>query len=401
MTIDSEIPLSELRSTQKTLRVVCQEPSLAKYRLPVFRELAGRPGIELFLAYGNRAGLTNVPPDGFRGQEFNLWRRKMGPFPIYWHQPQWTYASRKRADVLVLNWNIQYLSFMPALIRARWQGVGTVVWGHGYSKQETWWRLRARSGMGRWADAALFYNHLTCDDYQQQLKWPKERCFVALNSIDQQPIEAARKTWLESPHDLEQFRQKHGLDAQQTLLFVSRLHADNGTQRLLTAAAELTSEFPRLRLVIIGKGEPEFSELKKLAEKLGIAERLIMPGAIYEESEIAPWFLSATVFVYPQNIGLSLLHAFGYGLPVVTSDKVASQNPEIEAFSDNYNGAFYRDGDNHDLSQVLRRLLCDQQLRQRLSQGAVETVSNRFTIPKMVDGLERAIRFAAARVGRQ
>ena len=39
-------------------------------------------------------------------------------------------------------------------------------------------------------------------------------------------------------------------------------------------------------------------------------------GSIYDEIELAPWFLTADAFVYPENIGLSILHAFGYGLPV-------------------------------------------------------------------------------------
>ncbi len=394
------LTLDQLRAQQKPLRVVCQEPSLAKYRVSVFRELAQRPGIDLFLAYGNRAGLTNVPPEGFRGQEFSLWRRKLGPFPMYWHQPQWTYASRRHTDVLVMNWNIQYLSFLPALLRARWQGVGTVVWGHGYSKQETWWRLRARSGIGRWANCALFYNQTTANEYQQRLGWPAERCYVALNSLDQVPIQKARDAWLQSPNRLREFQQINQLNPQQTLLFVSRLHSDNGTQRLIHAAAPLVSEFPQLRIAIVGKGDPEFAVLKDLAQSLGIADRLLMPGAIYDEEQLAPWFLSATVFCYPQNVGLSLLHAFGYGVPAITSDHIAGQNPEIEAFVDGNNGLFYQDGNTEDLTRVLRKLLNDQALRSKLSVGALETVNDRFSIPRMVDGLEHAIRFAAWRAGR-
>ena len=36
------------------------------------------------------------------------------------------------------------------------------------------------------------------------------------------------------------------------------------------------------------------------------------------------------VVCYPVNIGLSLLHAFGFGLPVVTGNDIGSHNPGIE-----------------------------------------------------------------------
>jgi glycosyltransferase involved in cell wall biosynthesis len=169
---------------------------------------------------------------------------------------------------------------------------------------------------------------------------------------------------------------------------------------LLAAAAPLVTEFPHLRVVIVGKGEPELSTLQQLAQQLGMADRVILPGAIYDEMQLAPWFLSAALFCYPQNVGLSLLHAFGYGLPAVTSDNVAGQNPEIEAFVAGQNGQFYRDGETEDLTRVLRQLLNDHRLRQQLAAGALQTVQDRFSIPRMVDGLEHAIRYAAWRARR-
>jgi glycosyltransferase involved in cell wall biosynthesis len=88
------------------------------------------------------------------------------------------------------------------------------------------------------------------------------------------------------------------------------------------------------------------------------------------------------------------LHAFGYGVPVVTSNKIRGQNPEIEAFRDNGNGLLYEHGDVDSLTNAVRRILENPDLRQRLCNGALATVTERFTVPYMVDGMESAIRFA-------
>lgn len=380
-----------------TIRVAIQEPSLAKYRVPVFRELANRPGIEVFLAYGNRAGLTNVPPDGFEGQMFPLRRAKLGPIPIYWHAPQITMARKSICDVLIYNWNSQYLSLVPGLLRAKVSGVATICWGHGYSKHERWAKLKLRSAIARLADATLFYNQTAASMYIEDLGFSNDRVFVAQNSLDQQSITAAKSYWMNNLATLERFQAQQGLTPGQVVLFVSRLHPDNRLELLVQATARLVDRFPNLRTVIVGKGDNEIERLRQLAATLQIESRIIFTGPIYDEQELGKWFLSATVFCYPVNIGLSLLHAFGYGLPVITSDDSRRQNPEIEAFADGTNGLFYRDGDIEHLSAQIGQVLGDAGLQTRLSEQAQQTIDQRFNIPAMVDGLESAIRFAFER----
>ena len=116
--------------------------------------------------------------------------------------------------------------------------------------------------------------------------------------------------------------------------------------------------------------------------------------ARYNEEALAPWFLCADAFCYPANIGLSILHAFGYGLPVVTSDRVEAQNPEIEALRHEENGLLYADGDARALAGALKMLFDDRGLRQRLSRAARATVCDRYNIARMVDGMEAAVRCA-------
>jgi glycosyltransferase involved in cell wall biosynthesis len=161
----------------------------------------------------------------------------------------------------------------------------------------------------------------------------------------------------------------------------------------------LVDRHPGLKIVAIGKGDAEIERLKTLARSLGVADRLVLPGPIYEEQRLAPWFLSSDVFCYPANIGLSILHAFGYGLPTITSDRVEAQNPEIEALQPGVNGLTYTDGDSHALTQVLDDLLSDESRTQQMAEQAHLTATEKFTLQNMVDGFESAVHYCVGRSG--
>jgi hypothetical protein len=65
--------------------------------------------------------------------------------------------------------------------------------------------------------------------------------------------------------------------------------------------------------VFVGDG-PTRPDLERLVDELGQREAVTFAGSIYDETQLAPWMLSATLMCYPFSAGLSLLHSFGYGL---------------------------------------------------------------------------------------
>jgi glycosyltransferase involved in cell wall biosynthesis len=361
------------------------------YRLPVFRELASRPGVDLLVKYAEYPGSPNVDADGFAAKFTPLRRLSIAGQVLVWHGSQWQNASRRNADVLILSWSLRYVSLLPSLIRARISGVPVVLWGHGVSKSFSRWKFSSRAYLARLSTCVLVYNHTVA---RRLIEWGLDptRVFVALNCLDQRPIQAARARWLADPKGLQQFRRVNQLEGNPTVLFVSRLYPENRVDMLLHAARSLSKDVPNLRVVIIGAGESA-DGLARQVRDLGLQNNVLMPGPIYEEEKLAPYFLSADVFCYPQSIGLSLLHAFGYGLPVVTSDDPRHQNPEIEALRPGENGLVYREGDTRSLTEALRTLITDRELAARLSREAHRTAVEQFTLKNMVDGFEAAINY--------
>ncbi len=380
----------------KPIRLIIQQPSLAKYRLPVFRELAKYPDIDLKLLYGVRHGIPNVEAEGFSAEPVWLWQKKFRGQHVFWHSAQWNAASRDVADVLILTWNPRYASLLPAMLKARAKGIPTILWGHGYSKAESAMRRKIRLSITRLATALLFYNQTAANRIIQE-GWDPQAVFVARNSLDQEPIRQARIAWQQDPAKLERFRQEQNIGPGPNFLFVSRFDPANRLEMLVQATAELVADFPHVRALILGNGAEEQKKLEALAESLGICERVRFVGAIYDEMQLAPWFLSSQAFCYPANIGLSLLHSFGYGLPVITSDNLSSQNPEIEALKPGQNGLLYADGDVSALASSLRTIANNPEMAAQMSAEAIRTVEEDFTLPNMVEQMAAAVRYCASK----
>ncbi|CAN5789025.1 N/A [soil metagenome] len=376
------------------IRILMQQPSLAKYRIAVYGELCRRPGISLHVLHSASDGIPNESAEGFTAEGTNAW---FLPWPLNrleWHALPRRRLSREKFDLLILTWNIRHVSLLPHIIRARLRGIPVVVWGHGASKQERPMRRYLRWSLTRLASAVIVYSHAVADTLTRSGYNPA-RMFVALNTIDQRGIQAARAHWLARPAELATFRARHGLAKGPHLLFVSRLMPENRTEVLIRAAALLRKDFPDLQVTIVGTGRSE-ALLKAEVARLGLEGCVRFTGAIYADMDLAPWFLSADVFAYPSNIGLSLLHAFGFGVPVVVGRSQHLHGPEIDALRPGQNGAVFIHDDERDLARVLRALLADPEHLRAMGRAAHETATEEFTLKRMVDGIEAAVRFAAA-----
>lgn len=377
-----------------TIRLCLLQPALPKYRIPVFRELASRPGIKFRLFYSSDEPVTNVEPSGFEGETIKS--RMISKRPrLLWRQAQIDLIDPSRFDVVMAGWNTRYLSLVPSLLLAHKRGIPTVLWGHGYSKSETFSRRFLRDRTGNLASAILFYGATARNRFVERNGRP-ERTFVAPNSLDQREIQAARNAWLAKPDELRAFKEQHGLLPGPVLLFVSRLSPENRTDMLLRAGAILRKDYPDLRIVIVGGGAEDAS-LRAVAKDCGIEDRTIFTGPIYEESQLAPWFISSDLFVYPRNVGLSLLHAMGYGLPVITTDYEPSWAPEVDALQPWINGMTYQDGSIDALAHIVGTVLSDRERLQRMKASAFHTATVEYSLNKMVNGMEAAIRYAYER----
>jgi glycosyltransferase involved in cell wall biosynthesis len=369
------------------------QPVVPHYRLPFFDGVAARSDLRLRLLASPRiAGNpdsvavpkgyadTSLPCLEFAGGRL-LWQKGLSLDP-----------RLGRGDVLVLEGNPRFASNLPLLLAARRRGVAVVWWGHGWSATSRPWRARLRRTLMRLADVVVLY---TEDERRHLIEqgFAPERVYALNNALDQSAIRLAVNAW--TPAALAGFRRLHGLDDCRLLLFCGRLRLDPPTDLdvALEALARLTASDPTYRLAVIGDG-PDAARLAARARMLGVDPQVHWVGALYEEAQLAPWFLSARCFVYPGPIGLSLLQAFGYGLPVITHGSRQQHNPEIAALREGGNGLTFPRGDAGALAERIARVCGDEDYRSGLAAEARRTVETEYTLEGMLERFTAAVNAA-------
>jgi glycosyltransferase involved in cell wall biosynthesis len=173
------------------------------------------------------------------------------------------------------------------------------------------------------------------------------------------------------------------------LISVGRLTAKARVDLLLEALALCRSTGFVGKLAIIGDG-PERGPLERQATTLGLKDSVLWLGAIWNEQEIAPWMMAANLFVYAGEIGLSMIHAFAYGLPVVMADG-SRHNPEALLFRTGLHGVTFSSGDPASLSQVLLLELAHPEVLAQRGRSAQKMVRDRLSAESMADHFVHAL----------
>ena len=212
------------------------------------------------------------------------------------------------------------------------------------------------------------------------------------NGLDQQQIDAAIGEW--DDDRLDAWRQAQHLDGRAILLSCTRLEPKNKFDLMMRALPAIARDVPTGTWCIVGGG-PERDRLIALARDLGLSDRVRFVGEQYDERELAPWFLSAGLFVHPGAIGLSLLHAFGYGVPVVTHGSADRHGPEFGAFEENLTGRTFREDDSEDLGHTITTLLKDAPARAAMKRRVQHVARHDYNVDVMVERFVQAARRAA------
>src|SRR5690606_22004900 len=105
-----------------------------------------------------------------------------------------------------------------------------------------------------------------------------------------------------------------------------------------------------IKLDIIGDGEMK-GYIKEFVKNNKLEENVILHGTLFGEKSYK-YFLDAHIMVIPGAVGLSILHAYSFGLPIITS-KNSSHGPEIELFKEGITGSFYNLEQPHSLSNKI------------------------------------------------
>lgn len=182
------------------------------------------------------------------------------------------------------------------------------------------------------------------------------------------------------------------------IICVSRLVPRKRPEALLRAFARLDERIgaqraARCRLVFVGNG-PLFDDLRALAQRLGVAERVEWKGWCSPD-EVQAELRGADIFALPtrkEAFGLAALEAAAVGLPVVTMRSSGA----AELFTPGVDGMVA--SSDEDLTLALAKLIEDPGLRARLGDRA-RFLAERYDWSGVLDRTLQLYRLAERRLG--
>tara|TARA_B100000530_G_scaffold222299_1_gene142996 strand:+ start:48774 stop:49973 length:1200 start_codon:yes stop_codon:yes gene_type:complete len=159
------------------------------------------------------------------------------------------------------------------------------------------------------------------------------------------------------------------------LLAVGRLAARKGYGSLLKAFAQVKSNFPNSRLVIVGRGHLR-KRLLNQAKNLGISSSVYIESGMSFE-ELAELFRNADLTVYPsyyEGQGLIPLESMSSGTPVVT----VNHGP-LPEMVDSEVGALFEMGNINSMSETILKEISDKKSLKEKGDAGRKRVLENFT----------------------
>lgn len=219
-----------------------------------------------------------------------------------------------------------------------------------YQRAFTWRSARAASRI-------IAVSESTRGDLIAHFGVDPERIRVVYPSIE------SRYQPVADPTRLAAFRHEHALP-ERFLLYLGNLEPRKNVEGLVEAYARLRAVAPDTPPLVIAGGKGWFYEtLFARVRTLGLERSVTFAGYVRDEEQPL-WYAAAELFIYPsffEGFGLPVAEAMACGTPVITSN--VSSLPEVA-------GDVAVQVDPHDsaaLAHTMRRLLQDDQARQRLA----------------------------------
>ncbi|HQK69978.1 MAG TPA: glycosyltransferase family 4 protein [Bacteroidales bacterium] len=172
--------------------------------------------------------------------------------------------------------------------------------------------------------------------------------------------------------EIEKLRHDFSLGKDFVFGFVGRLIDRKGINELFEAFETLYSEMANLRLLIVGPAEGNQINNKNLLTRMKQHPGIILTGV----QQNVPLFMSVMdVFVLPawwEGFGNVLIQAAAMGVPVIGTNSTGVK----DAVNKDYNGLLVEPKSVTQLTQAMKLLYKDNELRERLGKNGLEWAKN-------------------------
>lgn len=173
-----------------------------------------------------------------------------------------------------------------------------------------------------------------------------------------------------------------------SITYFGRLKKYKSVDHVLHAFRSIHERYPTAMCHIIGKGDDE-PRLAEISRELKIQDAVVFHGFVDEHTKVE--LLSSSWLVVNPSIkegwGITNLEANACGTPVVSAN-----SPGIrDSVKNDVSGILYDYGDIVGLESAITRIIENDSLRQRLSEGAIKWAAE-FSWDDSADAMESLLR---------
>ena len=172
------------------------------------------------------------------------------------------------------------------------------------------------------------------------------------------------------------------------VLFLGRLTWVKSVKNLVQAMPMVLEEFPKTKLVILGKGE-EQSDIVETSNRLGIKDKVVYRFDFVPEDERILYYAASDVCVFPsvyEPFGIVSLEAMSMAKPVVVGARgVVGFREQVINSGPDQNGVHVNGEDPADIAWGIKEVLRDPKRARLWGKNGRKRVLDYFTWKKVAE----------------
>ena len=180
------------------------------------------------------------------------------------------------------------------------------------------------------------------------------------------------------------------LDKRPRILHIGRLVKWKKVDLLIKAFSLIVERYRDSELVIVGDG-PEKDALIKRSIDLGLRDKIIFTGAVYDLIELAQYMNESSVYVLAGMGGLSINDAMCFSLPIICS---VCDGTEKDLVFEGENGFFFKEDDVADLTEKLNWILSDLPKAVQMGEKSLQIIKERANLDVFSNMYKKALSYA-------
>jgi len=356
-------------------RICFIQPLLTNYRIPLFKDMAKRCYLDIIYSE-DKKNIYEAIQD--KNDNINyIMTRTINIFNIFFYQKKIIkYILKYRPYAVIIFANQRYLSYWLILFICKLYKIKVFPHGLGYLN---FWSTNKMDIFHKISFMVMFHFATGYICYTKSIKETferfgfKKKLYVADNMIyNNFVIKSSEKKF-------EKFE----------ILFLGRLSEKSNIELLINCLKKVNSTIKyKIKLHIIGNGIKKNFVIKSSNQE----KWLYYYGSIYKDEKIAHISKRCSIFCYPGNIGLSIVHSFSLSLPILIHNDFLLHFPEASYAKENYNCILFDEKDK--FNSLYKKLLYltkkEKTYFQKISENAYQTYLY-ITEPSMGEKIYRII----------